>query len=167
MDRPLNPDALHTKKELEDLLLTLKNNRERVPLHILKSKYKTGYENLCKKIGLTATKYTKQIILYGIRIQKDYLDEVVCVVNSSIEKSGLLKELSKAAFDRQDINEFTDLVWNLREHILKALDTFYLEHTGFYLTPESVNCPETYSYVNNCILRDGKWIPFETILKAA
>ena len=49
MDRQFHPDALLTQKELEELLLTLKNNREKVPLHILKSKYKTGYENLCKK----------------------------------------------------------------------------------------------------------------------
>ena len=61
MNRQVNPDALLTKKELEKLLLTLKANREKVPLHILKSKYKTGYEELCKKISLTATKYTKQM----------------------------------------------------------------------------------------------------------
>ena len=167
MNRQVNPDALLTQKELEKLLLTLKTNREKVPLHILKSKYKTGYEELCKKISLTATKYTKQIILYRIKVQKDYLDDVIHITNSVIEKSGLLKELSKAAFIKQDINEFTTLALKLRDLIFKALDSFCLEHTGFYLTTESTDKTEIYSLVNNCVLRDGKWIPFETVLKTA
>lgn len=167
MNRQVNPDALLTQKELEKLLLTLKANREKVPLHILKSKYKAGYEELCKKISLTATKYTKQIILYGIQVQKDYLDDVIQITNCVIKKSGLLKELSKAAFIRQDINEFTALTLKLRNLILKSLDSFYMEHTGFYFTPESTDTPEIYSLVNNCVLRGGKWIPFEAVLKTA
>ena len=167
MNRQVNPDALLTQKELEKLLLTLKANREKVPLHILKSKYKAGYDELCKKISLTATKYTKQIILYGIQVQKDYLNDVIQITNSVIEKSGLLKELSKAAFIRQDINEFTTLALKLQNLIFKSLDSFYMEHTGFYLTPESTDTPEIYSLVNNCVLRGGKWIPFEAVLKTA
>ena len=35
-------EAQDLKTELEKLLQTLKNNRDKVPLQVLKSKYKTG-----------------------------------------------------------------------------------------------------------------------------
>lgn len=43
-------EAQDLKPELEKLLQTLKNNRDKVPLQVLKSKYKTGYDALCKNI---------------------------------------------------------------------------------------------------------------------
>ena len=47
-------EAQDLKTELEKLLQTLKNNRDKVPLQVLKSKYKTGYDALCKNISHTA-----------------------------------------------------------------------------------------------------------------
>ena len=91
-------EAQDLKTELEKLLQTLKNNRDKVPLQVLKSKYKTGYDALCKNISHTASEYAKQVSLHDIRIHKDYLEEGVSIINQSIEVSGLLKELSKAAF---------------------------------------------------------------------
>lgn len=78
----------------------------------------------------------KQVSLHDIRIHKDYLEEGVSIINQSIEVSGLLKELSKAAFLRQDITEFTNLAEKLRGIILEALEPFYGKHTGLYLTAE-------------------------------
>lgn len=155
------------KPELEKLLQTLKNNRDKVPLQVLKSKYKTGYDALCKKISHTASEYAKQVSLHDIRIHKDYLEEGVSIINQSIEASGLLKELSKAAFLRQDITEFTSLAEKLRGIILESLDPFYGKHTGLYLTAECLEnpeiLPEIYCLANGCIWRDGQWIPLERI----
>ena len=68
-------EAQDLKTELEKLLQTLKNNRDKVPLQVLKSKYKTGYDALCKNISHTASEYAKQVSLHDIRIHKDYLEE--------------------------------------------------------------------------------------------
>lgn len=118
-------------------LTDLKNNRDKVPLQVLKSKYKTGYDALCKNISHTASEYAKQVSLHDIRIHKDYLEEGVSIINQSIEASGLLKELSKAAFLRQDITEFTNLAEKLRGIILEALEPF-TENIPAYTLPPSV-----------------------------
>lgn len=167
MNPKLQPEALCLKEELEKLLQTLKNNRDKVPLTILKTKYKAGYDTLCKNISHTASEYAKQIFLYDIRIHKDYLEEGISIINRSIEESGLLKELSKAAFLRQDIAEFTALAEKLRGMILEALDPFYRKHTVLYISAECLEdpeiLPEIYCLANICIWRDGQWIPFEQI----
>lgn len=167
MQHSLPPEALPLKNELEKLLKTLKTNREKVPLAVLKSKYKTGYMKLCQNISKTASNYVKQITLYDIRIHKDYLEEGILLINQTIAESGLLKELSKAAFCRQDISEFTNLSFILRESIQNALIPFYERHTGLYLTPECLENPdikpEIFCFVNGCIWRNGQWVPFYTL----
>lgn len=165
MNLSLDPEALRLKEGLEKLLRTLKTNRDKVPLDILKTKYKKGYNELCKTIRTTASDYVKQISLYGIRIHKDYLDEALPIINQAIQESGILKELSRAAFCKQDITEFTDLSYKLRSTILEALETFYGKYTGLYITQEclknSDTPPEFYCFANGCIWHDGQWIPFE------
>lgn len=165
MDSSLNPEALQLKGELEKLLNTLKVNREKVPLKILKTKYKKGYEELCRNISNTASDYVKQLTLYGIRIHKDYLDEGIAIVETAIQESGLLKEISKAAFCKQSITEVTNLALKLRGVIVEALEPFYGKHTGLYITPECLENPDTppefYCFANGCIWQEGQWIPLE------
>lgn len=161
----LPPETLKLKTELEQLLTTLKHNRDKVPLEILRTKYKTGYEKLCKTISNTAVSYLKQILFYGIRIHKDYIKEGISVIETAIQESGLIKKLSKAAFSHQNISEFTNLAFALRKAVLEALLDFCKLHTGLLSTPECIENPSLplvpYCFVTGCILVNGKWIPFE------
>lgn len=104
-------------------------------------------------------------MLCGIRIHKDYLDEAVSVINETIARSSILKQLSKAAFSHQDITEFDSLALTLREKILNDLESLYAKHLGLYITPECLENPNVppliYCQVNHCIWQDGKWIPLE------
>ena len=165
MDLTLNPEALRLKGELEKLLNTLKTNRDKVPLNILKTKYKKGYEELRRNIRNTTTEYVKQVALHGIRIHKDYVDEGIAIMEKALQESGLLKEISKAAYCKQNITEVTNLALKLRKTILEALDPFYGSHTGLYLTPECLEnpdiLPEFYCFANGCIWKKGQWIPLE------
>lgn len=167
MNLQLNPEAIVLRNELEKQFKTLKNNRDKVPLSVLKSKYKTAYEALCQDIKTNASEYASIVTLQGIRIHKDYLAEGLPIVDETIQKSGILKDLSKAAFCRQDIEEFTALSLRLREQILNALEPLFQEHLGLFITSECLENPdippEVYCAVNNCILRDGKWIPVEEL----
>lgn len=153
------------REELSKLLTTLKHNREKVPLDVLKTRYKKGYDTLCESIRCSASGYAKKIALCGIRVHRDYLDEAASVINGTIERCGILKQLSKAAFSHQDIDEFDSLAGTLREKILADLEPFYMEHLGLYITPECLEDPDVspliYCMANDCVLQDGKWIPLE------
>ncbi len=158
------------REELSKLLSTLKHNREKVSLDVLKTKYKKGYDTLCKGIKHSASDYAKQLALCGIRIHKDYLDEAVSIINETIAGSGILKQLSRAAFSHQDIAEFDSLALTLREKILNSLESLYAKHLGLYITPECLENPDVlpliYCRVNHCIWQDGKWIPLELAIAA-
>ena len=153
------------REELSKLLTTLKHNRDKVPIDVLKTKYKKGYDTLCEGIRRSASDYAKHITLCGIRIHKDYLDEAVSIINGAIEHCGILKQLSKAAFSHQDINEFDSLAGTLREKILADLEPFYMKHLGLYITLECLEDPGVepliYCVASDCVLQDGKWIPVE------
>lgn len=153
------------REELAKLLQTLKHNREKVPLNVLKTKYKKGYSGLCADIKRSASDYSGKIVLSGIRIHRDYLDEAVAIVNGTIEQSGILKLLSRAAFSHQDIAEFDSLAGTLREKILAALEPFYARHLALYITQECLENPDIppliYCVASHCVWQDGKWIPLE------
>lgn len=165
MHRTQNQEAVRLREELSKLLTTLKHNRDKVPLDMLKTKYKKGYDTLCESIRRSASDYAKHITLCGIRIHKDYLDEAVSIINGTIERCGILKQLSKAVFSHQDINEFDSLAGTLREKILADLEPFYMKHLGLYITPECLEDPAVkpliYCVASHCVLQDGKWIPVE------
>ena len=162
----LHPETKQLQTELEQLLATLKHNRDKVPLSVLKTKYKTGYENLCRNINTTATAYVKQILFYSVRIHKDYADICIPVIEQAIKDSGLLKQLSNAAYSKQDIAEVTNLAFGLRQFVADALQPIYDSNTALLCTPECMENPNIplvpYCLVNNYILRDGKWVPFES-----
>lgn len=155
------------REELAKLLTTLKHNREKVPLEVLKTKYRKGYTGLCADIKCKASDYAAKVALMGIRIHKDYLDEAVPIVNGTIERSGILKQLSRAAFSHQDITEFESLALTLRQKILTDLEPFYAKHLGLYITQECLENPDIppmiYCSASHCIWQDGKWVPLELL----
>lgn len=165
MNKSLDQETALLREELSKLLTTLKHNREKVSLDVLKTKYKKGYDTLCAGIKRAASDYAKQIALCGIRIHKDYLDEAVSIINETIARSGILKRLSRAAFSHQDITEFESLAGMLHEKILADLEPLYAKHLGLYITPECLESPDIppmiYCKVNHCVWQDGKWIPLE------
>ena len=167
MNNALAQETALLRAELAKLLTTLKHNREQVSLDVLKTKYKKGYDTLCAGISRSASDYAKQIALCGIRIHKDYLDEAVSIINGTIAKSGILKQLSKAAFSHQDIAEFESLTLTLRKKILSSLESLYTRHLGLYITPECLENPDIppmiYCRASHCIWQDGKWVPLELL----
>lgn len=162
-------ETARLREELAKLLTTLKNNRENVSLDILKTKYKKAYDSLCSEIRRRASDYAAEIALDSIRIHKDYLDEAVSIVNETIGCSGILKQLSKAAFSHQDIAEFETLAGMLRKKILADLESFYARHLALYITQECLDNPEVppllYCVATHCFWQDGKWIPLELYRK--
>lgn len=112
------------REKLEKLLLTLKRNKENVPIEQLKTRYKKPYDKLCKEISYVAEEYAKEITLSGIQISDKYWKEAEPIIYNTIQKT--LKKLSTAAFKHQDIKEFEKIAQTLRKLILKNLEEHFM-----------------------------------------
>lgn len=169
----MHANKIQPEQSLRDLFLQqlnlLKVNREKVPLDILKTEYKAGYEKLCRDLKTNGSLYAKQLTLSGIRFHKDYIQEGAERINRIIEQSGLMKQLSKAVFVYQDIVDFEIICGKLQAEISREADVFYREHLGILITEECLVSPDTlpmvFSMVNGCVLVDDKWIPKEEFTK--
>lgn len=155
--------------ELRDTLAqhldTLKRNLAVVSLDVLKTKYQKPFNALRKDIQGTVSAYTKQIAFRDLRIRKDLFPEAAPLIEKAIQSSGLLKQISAAAFRRQDLAEIERLALTLKEVIQEALKPFYEQYLCLYLTEdcfdEPPKTPKLYNEATGCILQDGKWIPVE------
>ena len=152
------------RKLLMSYLETLRRNLAAVPLDILKTHYKKPFDKLCQDIRQTASAYVKEITLGGIRVNQKYLPEIEPLIKITAKQSGILPEISSAAFNHQDIAEIEALAMELKQYLLEALESFYAKHLGLFLSKECQAAPEEghpelYNDVTGCILRDGEWVP--------
>ncbi|MBD5512694.1 MAG: hypothetical protein HDR08_15825 [Lachnospiraceae bacterium] len=147
-------------------LNTLSRNLAVVSRRELKTRYRKPYYALLRDIAASASAYVKQIALADLRIRQEYLPEAVPAINNAIQASGILKQISAAAYRRQDIQEIEQLALTLKRLIEDALMPIYEKHLGLYLSNEcfgaSAQVPQLYNHVNGCIMQDGKWIPLDT-----
>ncbi|MCM1305659.1 MAG: hypothetical protein NC306_16390 [Butyrivibrio sp.] len=145
---------------------TLRRNLAAVSREELRTRYRKPYYALLHDISVAASAYVKEIALADLRIRKEYLQETVPVINNAIQASGLLKQISAAAYRRQDIQEIEQLALALKKQIADALIPFYEKHMGLYLSDECFSAtpqaPLLYNHANGCVLQDGKWIPLKT-----
>lgn len=160
---PMEKNELRTA--LEGYLDTLKRNLAVVSLEELKTKYKKPFDELQHNIRTTATAYVKQVTLENLRIRADLLEEARPIIQSAIDQSGLLKQISEAAFRKQDISEFDRLALELKEQINRALAPFYNRHLRLCMEKTSPGTqPKTAEFYNEatgCIWRDGAWTPMQ------
>lgn len=157
-------------KELHDTLAlhldTLKCNLEVVSLDVLKTKYQKPFNALRCEIQSTVTAYIRQIAFRDLRIRKDLFHEAVPLIEGAIQDSGLLNQISAAAFRRQDLEEIEQLALVLKKVIQDALKPFYEQYLCLYLTEdcflEPPRQPDLYCEANGCILHDGIWVPLDS-----
>lgn len=111
-------------EELRRLLLVLKNNRDHIPISVLKSKYKNAYNNLCDKIRTAASVYVKEVSLHNLQVHIAYAEEISSIVTEAINNSGILHELSEVIYQNQDLDQFIKLTENLRKVVLLSLSDY-------------------------------------------
>jgi len=154
------------RKTLAIHLDTLKRNREAVPLEVLKTKYKKPYDKLKQDISSAASEYVRAVTLEGIKIREDFVAEAKELIEGTIQQSGLLKQISRAAFKRQDMDEIDALTLELKGRIQETLQSYYEQHLRLYLCPECFGEPpkepEIYNEVTGCVLREGVWVQIDT-----
>lgn len=150
-----------TEKLLTDKLLTLKRNRDQVPIKVLKTKYKKGYQQLCSELKTLTEDYLNSVVCKNLRFRKDLFPEAEKLIRIAITDSGLLKECSRAVFQKQDFKELHRLAEQLRETALNALQPFYEQHTCLYIRPDCLKepypPPDIYNEATGYFYIDGKW----------
>ena len=106
-------------EELRRLLLVLKNNRDHIPISVLKSKYKNAYNNLCDKIRTAASVYVKEVSLHNLQVHIAYAEEISSIVTEAINNSGILHELSEVIYQNQDLDQFIKLTEDRKRQIIR------------------------------------------------
>lgn len=119
-----SPELMFLKDELAKQLKTLKTNRDRVPLEVLKTKYKKGYDALRNDIKEKASEYATLATLRDIRIHEDFIEEGLAIIDRVIKASEYTRELSFAVFARQDMDELNCLIEKIRQQIFEALKLY-------------------------------------------
>lgn len=161
MNQPLCHENPNTQL-LKERMATLKRNREKVPLNLLKTKYKKAYDNLCAELQELASAYMKDISLKNLRVKRKLLPEAVDIIEQAIADSGIMKKCSTAVFKHQDFDELKQHTEQLRETILHALQPFYEAHTCLYILPECLVAPYPEPYLYNdatgYFLIDNQWV---------
>lgn len=147
---------------LQERLATLKRNREQVPLDLLKTKYKKGYDKLCAELKELTSEYIRNVTLRDLCFRNELYPEALDIIEQAITGSGLLRECSRAVFKRQDFGELERHAEKLREVILTALQPFYERHTCLYILPECLEEPYPPPYIYNdatgCFYINDQWI---------
>lgn len=111
-------DMTRVKKEqYEELLGQLKRNLQNVPLDILKTKYRVGYDRLQDDIKKMTSQITADVIFFGLLIKRTDAEAAYEEINQMIEASGIMKEISRAAFLDQDVEQVETLIMDLREKV--------------------------------------------------
>lgn len=124
MEMALSPDLLFLRDDLASQLKTLKTNRDRVPLKLLQTRYKQGYDALRSDIKEKASEYVTKAVLKDIRIHADFVKEGIDIIEGIIRNSENVKELSYAVFARQDMEEINCLIEKIRQQIFEALKPY-------------------------------------------
>ena len=153
------------REELETHLDTLRRNLAVVSKEILKAKYEKPYQKLRDSICKAVTAYTHHIALGGISIKQKYDEEAESYVNEAVKSTQCLKNISEAAFDRQDMDEIAALARQFREEIEQSLHVFYLQHMKLYISKECLGdhhqVPEIYNDATAQVWRNGEWLRME------
>lgn len=155
------------ESRLSGLLSTLKNNREHVPLEVLKTTYKQPYEELIRKINLTASAYAKSVLLHQLILNPDADIEEQChVINQTIQRSGMLKKIGSCMSRTYDIRQMYLLILELRHMVELALWPYINLET--YLVADLDNLekePVIYNLLTHEVYENNNWIYREIDLR--
>ncbi len=138
---------------------TLKRNLAVVSMDELKTKYRKPYLELRDNICTVASNYIRQVALGNIHIHQKLTEEIKPLVDTAIQDSGLLKQVSHALFLRQDIGEVERLALDLRKRVLHILEDSYARNLCLYLTEECFAeppvAPKSHEEAATNILKDS------------
>ncbi|MEY8482585.1 hypothetical protein AALD74_12130 [Lachnospiraceae bacterium 48-21] len=144
---------------LQKLLSTLKKNRERIPLEVLKSFYQQPYYALVGQINETATAFVKTVLTDRLILNPDIsIEEQKAVINRVIADSGMARQMSSCISRTYDTSQLYQMALELRRQIESALWPYINLKTCLVFDLDNPEAePVTYNTLTRQILRDGTW----------
>ncbi len=140
----------------------LRRNLELYPRQVLKTVYKKGYEALSGEIRVLLAEYTAETAFRGFCILKSDAGEISSAVSRAVQNSGVLAEISTAAYEHQDIDEIDRLAGKIRRLAETALESFFPRYICLYLKEECFAnppaSPEVWNLLTGCVWQDGRWV---------
>ena len=142
----------------------LRKNKERIPLDVLKTRYKTAYEQLTGDIKAEAVAVLKPIAtrppewLKDCRIKAAYIEEIAAAFNSMYEAGSYAKKIGAALYKRYSLQELTRIFhektclyttadnWDPDNPVTPRIyndlvDKFWKEETGEWITEDKPEVP--------------------------
>lgn len=159
---------MQSTEKLTELVSKLKNNRDKVPLEILKTKYKVPYEKLTGEIKQEAE---KTLIPLGFKVPwylkkarlRDFQQEKLIKIFEDVYKEGgYAKKIGRALFHNFSVPEAEQIATELGEDFLEKLEAveFFHEGTGLFITEANGirdgTTPKIYNEFVNKFFEDGK-----------
>ena len=148
---------------LEKLLSKLKQNRENVPLDILKTYYKVPYEELIAQVNQTATAFVKSIVTGQLLINPDVsMNEQADVVNQTIQDSGMIKQISHCMSQTYDVTLIHLMALELRKKVEAALYPYISRKNCLVADLDDIEKePIIYNTLTKQVYENDHWIDRE------
>ena len=149
----------------------LRKNKERIPLDVLKTRYKTAYEQLTGDIKAEAVAVLKPIAtrppewLKDCRIKAAYIEEIAAAFNSMYEAGSYAKKIGAALYKRYSLQEAEQIAREINGKYLQELTRIFHEKTCLYTTaenwdPDNPVTPRIYNDLADKFWKEetGEWI---------
>lgn len=130
-------------EKLASLLEKLRRNKEKVPLEVLKTKYKAAYEKLIAEIKTEAQAIIKPIVarppswLEGQLIKQEYNEEIAAIFNQLYQEGGYAKRIGQALYKRYSADEARQLAEEINQKYQEGLLKIFHQATCLYTTAEN------------------------------
>ena len=143
------------------------DNREHVPLEVLKTQYKQPYEELVRNINLTASAYAKSVLLHRLVLNPDAdVEEQCTVINQMIQTSGMLKKISSCMSKTYDVGQIYPLILELRHMVEQALWPYVNQATCLVADLDDIEKePTIYNFLTHEVYENDTWIHREIDLR--
>ena len=132
-------------EKLRELLEKLRRNKEKVPLPVLKTKYKAAYEKLLEDIKTEAKAYALPIAtrlpgwISGRPVKEEYAERIGEEFNRIYAEGDYAHRIGQALYKRYSADEVRQLAEEINRSLQAAVKKIFDEATCLYTTAENWN----------------------------
>lgn len=134
---------MEQEEKLKTLLDKLRRNKEKVPLEILKTRYKDACEKLLAEISAEAVKLIQPVAaelpgwLDGRKVRQEYIGEIESAFNRIYKDGGYAKKIGTALYRHYSLDEARKLSGEINRLFRIELQKLFHQKTCLYTTAEN------------------------------
>ncbi len=131
-------------EKLYNLLQKLKRNKEKVPISVLKTRYKTSYEKLIAEIEAEAieavmipTAVALPKWIEGQKVRADHILKIGEIFDQIYREGEYSKKIGKALMEHYSIEEVQELSKEINKKFHDELSNYFCQNICLYTTAEN------------------------------